>query len=83
MIFASLGRDTFVFNTGDGHDMIYGFEPGEDMLDLRGIPGGGDSNDAQQDGNDVLLDLGNGDSITLVDLDLGDFLAFDDIDIFV
>ena len=30
------GFDTFVFNTGDGHDTIRGFQQGEDVIDLSG-----------------------------------------------
>ncbi|TPG44270.1 hypothetical protein EAH89_27525 [Roseomonas nepalensis] len=32
------GRDTFVFDSWDGHDTINGFVPGEDHILLRGIP---------------------------------------------
>jgi hypothetical protein len=34
-----LGADTFVFDPDMGHDVIKGFEPGLDVLDVRGVLG--------------------------------------------
>ncbi|MCV6593377.1 MAG: fasciclin domain-containing protein [Silicimonas sp.] len=32
------GADTFIFNEGDGHDVIRWFESGHDKIDLSGVP---------------------------------------------
>ena len=72
-----------MFNIGSGHDTIYGFTVFEDMLDLRGTSDGGDEHRAMQVGNDVVFDYGNGDSLTLVNVDLGDLFFYDETEVFV
>ena len=84
MIFSSgLGFDTFIFNEGDGHDIIYGFDPIRDMIDLSSSFGDGDLNNAMQVGDDVVFDYGGGDSITLANLDIGDIINLEDFEVFV
>jgi len=75
------GRDTFVFGLGDGADTITDFAPGQDTIELDmalaadfQALGAFDT----QVGNDLVLDFGNGDTLTLEntswsDLDPGDF----------
>lgn len=36
-LIGNAGLDTFVFNSGDGHDVIRGFQQGEDLIDLSGL----------------------------------------------
>lgn len=82
------GADVFLFGAGDGKDTIRDFENGLDRIsiddmgenDLRALIDG-----ARQVDADVVLDLGNGSSVTLknmsvADLDLADFIADDDDD---
>ena len=78
-IIGTSGND--IISGGDGNDIIEDFDPGFDMIDLRGFDA--QSEIAQQVGNSVVLDFGNGDSLTLLDLDVNDFLSFDDVDLFV
>lgn len=77
LMFGGRGQDTFRFASGDGQDMIFGFEatrsnrrgtiPGDTLaINVEGI----DSfaalmENAQSTGGGVLLDLGGGDSIFL------------------
>ncbi|CAN0455939.1 unnamed protein product, partial [Ectocarpus fasciculatus] len=35
-LYGGRDEDTFIFNTGDGHDHIIGFEDGVDLIDLSG-----------------------------------------------
>ena len=76
-IFGGSGRDSFRFETGDGSDVIYGFEtararrnsiiPGDELrLSVEGIDSFADlMANASQTGGGVLLDLGGGDQIFL------------------
>lgn len=52
--------DALVFGTGDGHDTVYGFDPGIDVLDL-----GGRTYRATEVVNGTLLTLADGDTILL------------------
>ncbi|MEM0908946.1 MAG: hypothetical protein AAGJ94_16390 [Pseudomonadota bacterium] len=81
------GNDVLVFHKGDGDDRVSDFDRvGRDVIDLRDL--GRNSIDTAEDvldrarkaGNDVVIDLGQGDSIrledfSLSDLDRGDFLV--------
>lgn len=74
------GRDVFRFMPGDRADTITDFTPGEDRLGFKGLVGfDAESllNEARQSGEDVVLDFGNGDSITLLGVAL-DSLSADD-----
>jgi Ca2+-binding RTX toxin-like protein len=69
--------DTFVFGANSGKDVITDFEVGKDMLEiakgLNGIKSASDVFDhAKQKGNDVVIDLGGGNKITLKNVDLDD-----------
>lgn len=79
--------DVFVFATGDGNDIITDFDAiGEfhDTIDLAAVTSITDWNDLaqnhlSQNGADAVIDAGNGDKITLVNvelaqLDQGDFI---------
>ena len=75
------GDDTFVFATGDGPDRILDFDDdGNDVVDLTAF-GVSDFTTLQssmsQVGADVLIDLGGGDTLTLVGTQLGDLEASD------
>ncbi|WP_427451992.1 VCBS domain-containing protein [Litorimonas sp. WD9-15] len=77
------GNDTFVFGVGTGADQIVDFDDaGNDVMDLTAF-GFADFADLQgnisQSGNHVIIDLGNGDEILLlntdiIDIDDADFL---------
>ncbi|MDF1721638.1 MAG: hypothetical protein P1U65_13260, partial [Minwuia sp.] len=62
------GNDTFVFSDGDGADVITDFATG-DLIDLRGVSAIGSFQDVLDRLRDLsvdsLIDIGNGDSITL------------------
>jgi hypothetical protein len=70
------GDDTFVFNSGGGADTITDFGEGNNVIDLSDFADSGyDSlanviSHSTQTGNDVTIDLGNGDSVTLEGVDL-------------
>ncbi|MAP94778.1 MAG: hypothetical protein CMK07_07490 [Ponticaulis sp.] len=85
------GRDTFVFSLGDDNDTITDFDSSKDTIDLDSdlfnvsnpnTLGLSDvQNIASQVGNDVVIDFGNGDTLTLEDfqlntLDSNDFSFF-------
>ncbi|HCW68959.1 MAG TPA: hemolysin expression modulating protein, partial [Thalassospira lucentensis] len=73
------GGDTFVFSGGGGNDVVLDFQAGEDMLSISsnindtGIEGADDvAARATQVGANTVIDLGNGDSITLNNVDAED-----------
>jgi Ca2+-binding RTX toxin-like protein len=67
------GNDQFVFTTGDGDDTILDFQDGADIINLAGfseISDFGDlMNNVAQIGDDLQIDLGNGDSIKIENID--------------
>mgnify|MGYP000114643816 CR=1 FL=1 len=78
------GADTFVFAGRFGDDVIIGFDAQNDAekIDLSGvrpIKGMFDlrRNHMEQDGDDVVIDDGNGNTITLRDVELSDLGASD------
>ena len=73
------GDDLFVFRDGDGADTITDFAAGngsDDVIDLRQVSALETFDDVQaaasQLGNDTRIDLGGGDSITLLGVNVGD-----------
>jgi len=52
-----------IFNRGSGHDTIFGFDTGLDVLNLNG-----QSYTARETGAGTLLSLGGGDTILLSDV---------------
>ena len=68
------GDDTFVFNSGGGADIITDFGEGNDVIDLSDFAGydslANVKSHSTQTGNDVTIDLGNGNSVTLEGVDL-------------
>ena len=62
--------DRFVFNEGDGHDSIYGFEtgPGGDLLDLSRLTNFSSRSDLYiaASGGNVVVGLGDGSSVLLI-----------------
>lgn len=78
------GDDFFVFDFGNGNDVVTDFQNGFDLLDVSGRGVGFDLSaaigGAQQIENDTLVNLGEGDSVLLqnfllADLDATDFLV--------
>jgi Ca2+-binding RTX toxin-like protein len=73
------GGDTFVFSGGGGNDVVLDFKAGQDILQISKGINGTDIESAddlaarvQQVGTDAVIDLGNGDSITLRGVDADD-----------
>ncbi|PCH72383.1 MAG: hypothetical protein COC12_06200, partial [Rhodobacteraceae bacterium] len=73
------GRDTFVFATGGGRDVIEDFNRGNDSIQLEGFGMNRAQalNAAAQGGADVVIDLGGGDIITLLNTDLASLTRSD------
>ena len=71
------GADVFLFASGDGADLVTDFALGEDLLviDGAGIDPGDLPSDvtAAQDGTDVVLSYGAGDTIRLAGQDVADW----------
>jgi serralysin len=64
------GADVFLFRAGTGDDRVQDFQNGLDRLDLCGLgfASVADVRAAAQDhGGDLVIDLGNGDSVTVLD----------------
>ncbi|MGV3633054.1 MAG: calcium-binding protein, partial [Pseudorhodoplanes sp.] len=63
------GSNTYVFADGYDNDTIVKFQAGADTVDLTGVAGVNDFSELldlmQQDGKNVFIDFGNGDSLTL------------------
>lgn len=71
-------QDAFVFGRKSGQDTVTDFQVGKDLLGFAkgagGIKTAADVLDhAQQKGDNVIIDLGGGNTITLEHVDLGDF----------
>ena len=71
------GADTFVFASGSGKDTITDFDVKKDVIEIakgiNGIKKPADVLDhAKQKGEDVVIDLGGGNKITLKGVDLKD-----------
>jgi Ca2+-binding RTX toxin-like protein len=69
--------DTFVFGAKSGKDVITDFDVGKDVIQIaKGINGikkpSHVINHAQQKGKDVIIDLGNGNKVTLKNVKLSD-----------
>lgn len=80
----NFNADTFVFRDGDGADTITDFEAANDFekIDIGGYSAIEDYSDLAANhlfevGDDVLIDAGNGDSVTLLGVALGDLDATD------
>jgi Ca2+-binding RTX toxin-like protein len=72
-------EDQFVFKAGSGKDAIIDFTDGADSINLqgyKGIDGFGDLA-VKQDGNDLVIELAGGDTITLRNFDKADLSAID------
>lgn len=78
-LYGGAGRDTFVFDTGDDVAVITDFEDDIDTLDLSGL-GYSTLSDVlssmSQRGDNIIFDVGNGDAITILNMDI-DSLAND------
>lgn len=74
------GRDTFVFAAGSGADVIADFGP-RDWIELAADTGltdfAGVQSALSQQGQDVVLDLGNGGSVLFLDMTLGQLTSGD------
>ena len=80
IIHAGTGSETFVFASGEGSDLVTGFDVEADVLDLSGVATISDFTDLNglhmsQHGDDVRIRDGHGLTITLQDIDLGDLGA--------
>ncbi|GIT91886.1 hypothetical protein JANAI62_23430 [Jannaschia pagri] len=78
------GADVFVFGTGDGADVLLDFEAGVDQVEFRldGVSSVGDllsAVDLIQVGDNVVLDFGGGDLLTLRGVEVGDLTPADAI----
>lgn len=79
-VFGGAGEDLFKFKTGDDIDIIKDFKIGflfHDRIDLSGLELVSSWNDLkrnhmEQDGNDVVIDGGDGDLLILKNTDIGD-----------
>lgn len=75
------GKDTFIFDLSDGSDTITDFDPAKDKIELDLDLGLSSYNDvlgvSAQVGNDVVIDFGNGDVLTLEDTQISS-LTVDD-----
>ncbi|MFO1163284.1 MAG: Calx-beta domain-containing protein [Reyranellaceae bacterium] len=75
------GADTIVFSTGYGADIVTDFTPGTDKVNLSLVPALVDLaavlGKASQVGKDTVIDLGNGDMLTLQNVDKGSLAAGD------
>lgn len=83
LLTGGVGNDRFVFGVGSGVDRILDFTAGsgtDDVIELRGF-GINDMIElrarATQVGNDVLIDLGNGDAVILENVVVADLAADD------
>jgi Ca2+-binding RTX toxin-like protein len=69
MLDGGKGLNTFVFADGYDNDRIVKFQAGTDTVDLTGVAGVNDFSELQalmqQDGKNVLIDFGSGDTLTL------------------
>ncbi len=77
------GEDIFVFEMGTQQDTVLDFQSGQDELDLTdfGFASFADVQAAaEEDGDDLVIDLGNGDSVTLVGVSEAE-LSQDDVSI--
>jgi Ca2+-binding RTX toxin-like protein len=66
------GADTFVFGAVAGRDVIFDFEVGVDMLHF--VEGAGERT-MVQDGRDVVIDYGDGNSLVLTGTDVDDLFG--------
>ncbi|WP_298241353.1 VCBS domain-containing protein [uncultured Bradyrhizobium sp.] len=76
------GADTFVYAAGGGTDTIVDFlQANADKIDLTGIPGVSTLADIQaiatQQGPNTVIDFGNGDTLTLLNVTLQNLTAAD------
>ncbi|MDT4743632.1 VCBS domain-containing protein [Bradyrhizobium sp. WYCCWR 12699] len=77
-----IGADTFVYTTGGGADVIGDFlQADADKIDLTGVPGISTLADIQalatQQGPNTVIDFGNGDTLTLLNVTLSNLTAAD------
>ncbi|MCS3765091.1 VCBS domain-containing protein [Bradyrhizobium centrosematis] len=77
-----IGADTFVYATGGGADVIGDFlQADADKIDLTGVPGISTLADVQalatQQGPNTVINFGNGDTLTLLNVTLSDLTAAD------
>lgn len=84
------GGDLFIFQSGCGKDQVLDFAPGEDLLEVdlgmngTNIKTYADLADAShQVDNDTIVDLGNGDSIRLLDVNAEDVHAHPEVYFFL
>lgn len=72
-----VGTDTFVFGAKSGKDVITDFNVKQDILQIKDVKGFKTVKDvlnaATQKGKDVIIDLGDGNKITLKDVKLTEF----------
>ena len=73
------GADTFVFKFGGDRDIITDFEVGTDKINLVGFDNASNFEELQtemfKNGNDVWIQLGNGDRLIIQNTDVGDLDA--------
>ena len=77
MMTGGAGSDTFQFNSGFGEDTITDFDANGGAGNQDFIRGNFDDATVTQDGDDTVLDFGNGDVLTLLDVSAADISAED------
>lgn len=71
-LYGGSGRDTFHFDKGDDKNAIRDFQNNADRIELDGFAKGTNWRDfAEQDGDRVVLDFGNGDILIIDDVLIG------------
>lgn len=73
------GADQFVFHQGDGFDVVFGFETGIDVIDEAGRSDAGTAPNIFQDGSNLVIAFGNGDTLYLVGTSFATFNAGTDL----
>lgn len=79
ILFGGGGDDRFVFTPGAGADRVLDFVAGglEDSIDLSAYAGTGITYDVDQVGADTVFTFSNGDTITLVGVDINNMVQTD------
>ena len=73
------GADRFALHQGDGFDVIFGFETGVDVIDEAGRADAGTAPNIFQDGSNLVIAFGNGDTLYLVGTSFATFNAGTDL----
>lgn len=79
-LYGGSGADVFHFDKGEDNDRIYDFQNNADTLEFDGFTSGFDPFEfADQDGDDVVFNLGSGDRVTVENITIAQLM--NDVDI--